>query len=251
MHPALNQTARALRDLLFPPVCLNCGGLCESGSEGVGEGALQHICARCAPLVVAVRAPHCETCGHPFFGVVEGERMCPHCEGLRPRFGRAKTVTLFKGPARELVLTLKYRRGTFVLDDLATLIRANREVTAFLAGAVLVPVPLHPRKQRERGYNQSQHLAEVFAREAGRGARVAELLERVEDGESQTTFDRQTRRQRMKNAFAARKCACITPEQRYILVDDVFTTGSTLNACARALRRAGALTIDVVTFAHG
>src|SRR5690606_4477861 len=91
MHPALNQTARALRDLLFPPVCLNCGGLCESGSEGVGEGALQHICARCAPLVVAVRAPHCETCGHPFFGVVEGERMCPHCEGLRPRFGRAKT----------------------------------------------------------------------------------------------------------------------------------------------------------------
>jgi len=82
-----------LRDLMFPPVCLQCGGLCE-GSE------LRHVCARCSPLIVRVREPACLTCGHPFFGEVEGERLCPHCEGLSPAYARAKTVTLFKGPAR-------------------------------------------------------------------------------------------------------------------------------------------------------
>jgi predicted amidophosphoribosyltransferase len=77
------------------------------------------------------------------------------------------------------------------------------------------------------------------------------LLVRIEDTDSQTTFDRKTRRERIKNAFALAPSAALTPGQRYLLVDDVFTTGSTLNACARVLRRAGAVRIDVVTFGHG
>lgn len=245
MSPVIAETLRGLRDLVFPPVCLECGGLCEA------EGVLRHVCGRCEPLIVRVRAPHCQTCGHPFFGAVEGERMCPHCEGLHPAFGRAKTVTLFKGPARELVLALKYGRGTFALADMATLAAASAEMMDFVRDAVLVPVPLHPRKLRERGYNQSQLLATAFAAAAGGRTRVAELLCRPHDSESQTAFDRAARRRRMKNAFAARKGAAITAQHRYILVDDVFTTGSTLNACAHALRRAGGVNLDVVTFAHG
>lgn len=235
----------SLRDLVFPPVCLGCGGLVEEDS------GLRHICASCEPLVTRVRTPHCETCGHPFFGEVEGERICPHCEGLRPVYGHAKTVTLFKGAARELVLALKYRAGLFALEDMGRLAAANPEIRAFVQGAVLVPVPLHPRKLRERGYNQSRLWAEQIARLATPALEVAELLERVQDSESQTAYDRRTRRARMKNAFAGRVGAAITAESRYILVDDVFTTGSTLNACAHALRRVGAVTIDVLTFAHG
>jgi len=234
-----------LRDLMFPPVCLQCGGLCE-GSE------LRHVCARCSPLIVRVREPACLTCGHPFFGEVEGERLCPHCEGLSPAYARAKTVTLFKGPARELVIALKYHRGLYVLADLQVLMAASAEVRTFLQGATLVPVPLHPRKERERGYNQSRLVAEAFAGASGdESVEVVDLLERVVDSESQTTFDRRTRRQRMKNAFSVRRGAAITPKKRYVLVDDVFTTGSTLNACAHALRRAGSLNLDVITFGHG
>jgi ComF family protein len=182
---------------------------------------------------------------------VDGERICPHCEGLRPVYRRAKTVTLFKGPARELILTLKYRRGLYALEDIRALVQSNAEVMAHVRDAVLVPVPLHRRKLRERGYNQSLMLAELFSELTGGASPVAEVLERVQDGESQTAYDRRSRQRRMKNAFAARNGAAITPDQRYVLVDDVFTTGSTLNACAVALRRAGALTLDVVTFAHG
>ncbi len=85
---------------------------------------------------------------------------------------------------------------------------------------------------------------------AGR-ARVGELLRRAVDTESQTHYDRATRQKNLKNAFALASRASINPAQRYLLVDDVFTTGSTLNACAAVLRRAGVLNLDVVTFGHG
>jgi len=235
---------QALGDLVFPPICLHCGGLCE-GSP------LRHLCARCWRLITVVREPHCRTCGHPFFGEVEGERMCPHCVGLHPAFREGRTVTLFQGPARALVIALKYHHGLHVAGDLEVLIRANDHVTSFLRGAVLIPVPLHPRKERERGYNQSAILAEVLAKSVDGCATVAPLLRRVVDTASQTTYDREARRTNLKNAFALAEGVAITPGQHYLLVDDVFTTGSTLNSCARELRRAGGLNLDVVTFGHG
>jgi len=112
-----------------------------------------------------------------------------------------------------------------------------------------VPVPLHARKARERGFNQSLLLAQALARVGG--GRVEEVLRRDVDTRSQTEFDRKTRQANLKNAFALVPGARLTPDQKYVLVDDVFTTGSTLNSCARILRRAGALNLDVVTFAHG
>jgi ComF family protein len=240
MQPALH----VLRDLVFPPVCLHCGGLCE-------DSTLAHVCRRCDPLLIRVQPPHCQTCGHPFFGVVEGERMCPHCLELKPAYGEARTFVLLKGPARDLILALKYHRGLHVLADLERVFRENRAVGDFIRGAVLVPVPLHPRKERKRGYNQSQLLAETLVRAVDGQAEVRHLLRRVVDTPSQTGFDREARRARMKNAFAPAPGAAITAGPHYILVDDVFTTGSTLNACAHALRGAGALNLDVVTFGHG
>jgi len=118
-------------------------------------------------------------------------------------------------------------------------------------GATLVPVPLHPRKARERGYNQALLLATTLAEVAGGGTRVEPLLRRVIDTPTQTAFDRRTRMANLKNAFALASGAFLSPDLHYILVDDVFTTGSTLNSCARTLRRAGALRLDVVTFGHG
>jgi ComF family protein len=236
---------RGLRDVFFPPSCLHCGDVVASA------GPLRHICAACAPLIQAVEAPACPCCGHPFYGEASGERLCVHCEGLHPEFGEGRTAVLFKGPARALVHELKYRGGLFALEDMATLFAANPYAAEFVRGAVLVPVPLHPRKRRERGYNQALELARALVARLGAGTGVVELLRRVGDTQTQTNLDRAERRENLKNAFALVPGADINPSVRYVLLDDVFTTGSTLNACAAVLRRAGGLKVDVCTFGHG
>ena len=161
--------------------------------------------------------------------------------------GMIKRIAL----ARALVLEIKYHRGRPVLDDMAEIFRRIPRWGAAVRGATLVPVPLHPRKARARGYNQAELLAEAIAQVAGGGTKVALLLGRRTDTESQTAFDRRTRMANLKNAFALAKGATLNPAHHYILVDDVFTTGSTLNNCACVLQRAGVLTIDVITFCHG
>jgi ComF family protein len=177
--------------------------------------------------------------------------MCVKCEGLEPAFRQGRTAVLFKGPARSLVIELKYHRGLHVLADMAEIFRRSTQLIDQVRGAILVPVPLHARKERERGFNQAALLAKALAFAAGKETRVERLLQRAVDTPTQTAFDRRTRMANLKNAFALVRTPAINPALHYILVDDVFTTGSTLNSCARALRRAGALRLDVVTFGHG
>lgn len=238
------KVGRALRDVFFPPSCLHCGDVVE-------DSRLRHVCAACEPLIVRVEAPACPCCGHPFFGEASGERLCEHCEGLRPEFGEGRTTVLFKGPARALVHTLKYRNGLHVLEDMATLVAESPRAAEFVRDAVLVPVPLHARKERERGFNQTRELAREIAKRCGGVTRCEELLVRVLDTQTQTNLDREQRRANLKNAFALAPGCIINPELRYVLIDDVFTTGSTLNACAAVLRGGGALNVDVCTFGHG
>jgi ComF family protein len=239
-----HRLGRALRDVFFPPSCLHCGDMVE-GSP------LRYVCAACEPLIARVGAPCCPCCGHPFFGEASGERLCLHCEGLRPEFGEGRTAVLFRGPARALVHELKYRHGLFAIEDIVAVIAGNAHTADFLRGALLVPVPLHARKERERGYNQARELAGALARALGGGTRTEELLRRTADTQTQTNLDRAQRRANLKNAFALAPGVVITTDLRHVLIDDVFTTGSTLNACAAVLRRAGCLKVDVCTFGHG
>ena len=235
---------RAFVDLAFPPGCVSCGKLVE-------DSGYRHLCGACGPKIEFVEEPACVTCGHPFYGEVEGERMCPHCEGMRPEYREGRTAVLFKGPARSLVHELKYHHGLHVMEDIERVFRRSARVMALIDNATLIPVPLHARKKRERGYNQSELLAAALVRASDGRSQIEPLLRRVVDTVSQTAFDRKTRRANLKNAFALTPGSLITPGHHYILVDDVFTTGSTLNSCAGVLRRAGCLNLDVVTFGHG
>jgi len=234
-----------LAEALFPRVCVDCRGPVEDDTP------FRHLCGACERGFPWIRRPACGVCGHPFFGVVEGERTCPHCARLDPCFGAGASAVLLRGAARALVIELKYHGGRQVLEDMASVLRASWHVIDHVRDATLVPVPLHPRKQRERGFNQSHLIATVLAREAGGATCVRSLLRRTVDTVTQTAFDRERRRENLKNAFALVSGATIVPRTRYVLVDDVFTTGSTLNSCAVALRDAGALKLDVVTFGHG
>ena len=259
MKPSSLDLWRGVSDIIFPPTCVHCREMVEStdpnqsGSErdGSAKTGFSHLCTRCVAQLEFVRSPHCTTCGHPFYGIVEGERRCVKCDGLDPAFRQGRTAVLFKGPARSLVIELKYHRGLHVLADMTEIFRRSTQLMADVRGANLVPVPLHARKARERGYNQALLLATALAEAAEQGTVVQPLLKRVIDTQTQTAFDRRTRMANLKNAFALARGASINPALHYILVDDVFTTGSTLNSCARALRRAGALSLDVVTFGHG
>lgn len=244
MKAVIAGLGRRLGDVFFPRVCAACADL------AVADG-FKHLCAKCAAQIDYVAEPACSVCGHPFYGELAGERMCPHCEGLAPAFREGRTCVLFKGPARALVHELKYHHGLHVLSDLEEVIRHSPRALELVRGAVLVPVPLHSRKERERGYNQTLLLARCFARAAGGTTRVESLLRRVIDTASQTAFDRQTRRNNLKNAFALVCGVSINAAQHYVLVDDVFTTGSTLNSCASVLRCAGCVNLDIVTFGHG
>lgn len=181
--------AAGLGEVVFPPVCVGCGGLVAGGTPG-----FRYVCGRCAKQIEYVSPPHCTTCGHPFYGEVEGERMCPHCEGLAPAYREGRTAVLLKGPGRALVHELKYHHGLHVLADMAEVLRRSPRVLELARDAVLVPVPLHPRKERERGYNQSLLLANVLATAAGSGTRVELLLRRAADTVSQTHHDRRARR---------------------------------------------------------
>lgn len=232
-----------LFETAFPSQCAGCG-------EAVVNSRFAGVCRSCEPRLLLIDEPKCLTCGFPFFGDSESRTHCMHCEHLQPAFGQGWSVALFRGPLRGLVYALKYEGGLWALRDIRELVRSAPGLPEFVGEAALVPVPLHPRKQRERGYNQSELIARELLAVLPQ-CRVEALLVRSLDTVSQTRFDRKQRIRNLKNAFSLRQKRAIDPAQRYIIVDDVFTTGSTVNACAAALRRAGARSIDVLTLGHG
>jgi len=246
---------RALVDLFFPRSCVHCRRSVDN------ESPLRHLCSRCAAKVTTIQPPRCTTCGYPFYGAVDDSlnmRLCPHCEGLNPAFDEGRTCVLLRGPARSLVHSLKYHNGLYVIEDIKKLFAGSPCLAQWLSAAVLVPVPLHPRRQRKRGYNQAALLAQALSKLAPEAAaidttrpQVKLLLRRVKHTQSQTRYDKQTRLKNLKDAFALEKHAQISHTARYVIIDDVFTTGATLNSCAKVLRRAGAQHIDVVAFGHG
>jgi ComF family protein len=146
------------------------------------------------------------------------------------------------------VHVLKYEGGSWLLNEIACLLAENPDWQAYFAGAVLVPIPLHPRKLRSRGYNQSLVIAHAIHRFCP-DTRIVEALARTRMTPSQTFLSREKRLKNMKGAFACLKG--VGQLEKVILVDDVLTTGATLNASALALRGINVQDISAFTLAHG
>lgn len=230
-------------DTIFPSRCASCGEIAD-------DSLYPNLCGDCGRRIKLVDDPKCTTCGYPFFGETESHSACPHCENLNAVFQRGWTISLFQGPLRDLIYSLKYEKGLWALRDLAELVKKAPGLKDFLQDSDLVPVPLHSRKLRERGYNQSLLIAQEISKSLGL-PKPQSLLARVVDTPSQTQFNRRERSRNLRNAFSLIPKSAIEPGRRYVLVDDVFTTGSTLNACAGALIKGGAKNIDVLTIGHG
>ena len=240
----MHHLLKATLDLVLPRNCVHCG-------DAVERSPCEFVCAPCANEIQPCLPPACKTCGYPFFGAVVGPRVCPHCADLEPVFDQGKALFIAKAAGLSLVHHLKYQHGFYVLKDLQQIVTTTRHYCDYIQDAILVPVPLHPIKLRERGFNQSEKIAQMLVEASDGSSRVEHLLIRRVYTQTQTRLNHAQRHQNVKNAFALAPDTVLIPDKQYILVDDVFTTGSTLNACARVLRAAGATHLNVVTIGHG
>ncbi len=230
-------------DLVFPRSCEHCGGLVEDDS------VWSYLCGECVRRLDWIHPPWCGICGHPFPGIGWGQR-CDRCEELDAVFEAGRCCFLHREVGATLVRALKYQGARYLRRDLQCTVARVPDLVDFVRGAILVPVPLHPARERERGFNQSAELARAWS-EVLPVAGAENVLERIAWTHSQTRLSRAERQQNIRGAFALRGQAGIRADLTYIVVDDVFTTGSTLNECCRILRRAGVKSLRVLTLAHG
>ena len=234
---------RAGLALLYPELCQ----LCHVSRATVGEG---FVCATCQQQVRPVVPPFCHRCGLPFDGDVTTEFVCANCQDLTFDFVSARAAVVAQGVAREAILRYKYQRQLWFEPFLADLlIHAAKPVLMPKDWDFIVPVPLHPQKEREREFNQAQRLARRLSLAAGIPL-ADKLLKRISATTTQTHLTRAARATNMRNAFAVRPGSAVG-HRRLVLVDDVFTTGATTSDCARALTGAGAAQVCVWTVARG
>jgi len=228
-----------LRGLAFPEVCQVCGESWAGAADGFA-------CRKCRSQVFKTSPPWCEQCGLPFDGTTEESITCKNCHETGWQFTRARSMMSARGLVRDVIHRYKYNRHEFFECLMIQWLLECECLFSDLPQCV-VPVPLHPVKERDRGFNQAERLATSVAKlmnipiETGR-------LQRVKYTETQTNLSRKERMANMHGAFEASKQMSFA---RVLLVDDVMTTGATASACAAALRRVGVQNVDVLTLARG
>jgi ComF family protein len=256
--------AVALRDLLFPTKCRSCGVLFRPpdkdtfGNEtDFGDAMAPFLCPECREGFLPARSPLCPVCGEIFVSRQGTDHLCGACMASPRKFRKARAVGVYERGLLKAVHCLKYRGRVELADPLGKLLLAG-----FLGGwkpddiDLVIPVPLHDGRMRSRGFNQSSLLLRGWpdhfhsAGHDGNRLRIApQLLRRSKPTVSQTGLGRRERRRNLRGAFAVTAPGQVK-DKRVLLVDDVYTTGATADACAGVLRKAGAVRVDVLTLAR-
>ncbi len=227
---SLRQVKTAFLDLLLPLRCLGCGR----------EGDL--ICPSCRQSLPGIRLPLCQRCG----ATVSEGNLCHSCVNYSLTIDGIRSLFLFQGTARQAILQLKYRHLKAIAAPLGQLL-AEYLGSHPLKGEVIIPVPLHPKRLRERGYNQASLLAKELGKLVDLPV-VEDTVTRVRDALPQArTGSAIERRRNVQDAFV---CHQGLEGRQILLVDDVCTTGATLDACASALKAAGASYVWGLTVAR-
>jgi len=225
--------------LLYPPRCLVCRALGETG-----------LCADCLARVVPVALPSCRTCGQ---SVAPPGLACPHCRQRRPAYDRARAMGAYEGVLQTAVHHFKYRDRPQLAAPLGLLLaayaRGNAPDLNGLHFDALLPVPMHSVRCRLRGYNQSERLARVVGAELGLPLLVGALV-RIRATRPQVGLSGEARRTNLLGAFAVHKPEAVQGKT-LLLIDDVVTTGSSLYECSLALKAYGAKAVFALTLAAG
>lgn len=238
---ALRNPFRGFVSLVYPSSCAVCAETIESGRQ---------LCERCASEAPRLRAPFCARCSQPFVGAITESFICANCHDRVLHFDAAVSAYRSRGVVRKVMhdfkyggqLHLRHLLGQWLGETLADPRLSGRRFDC------IVPVPLHPARQRERGFNQAEVLARLLGRHSSLPVRP--VLQRIRYTTTQTQFDREERMENLAGAFRLRRGSNVQ-ELRVLLVDDVLTTGSTLSECAGVLKKFGAYRVDAATAARG
>ena len=224
MHPQIAGIKRIALDLLFPQWCIGCGQ----------EGSV--LCSSCRDSLPPIMPPLCPQCGKP----QPSGTLCPGCVSWQAEIDGIRSPFRFDGLMRQTIHQLKYKNLRALAAPLAKLLN-DYLATNPLPGEVLVPVPLHPRRLRERGHNQSLQLAEELSNLISLPVIDDCLIRKHHTPPQARTSSVEERRSNVTNAFT-----CVNDrlhDKQVLLIDDVSTSGATLNACAAALKAAGAISV--------
>jgi ComF family protein len=248
-----SRAAESLFAVLFPSDCRIC-------SAPLIRISRLPVCDECLDQMVPVRGKVCSMCGERVLSpyavdAAADELLCPLCHRIEPPFARAAAYGSYESGLRELIHLLKYNGvrpaanilGRMLADAISTLEPAFAD-----APVLVIPVPLHKTKRRERGFNQAELIARAalkFGSANGRLRLADDLLRRQRETQSQIGLTSHQRRENMRGAFAVNGAETLKG-QDVLLVDDVYTTGTTASECARVLRRAGAARVWVATVAR-
>ena len=230
----------AVASLLYPPVCTLCSSKTRAG---------EYLCKRCEAKTMRIVAPFCQQCSEPFEGAIATLFTCANCAHRTIYFDAAVAAYRGRGVVRQIIHEFKYGRQVHLRHLVACWLCAALDDER-LSGRqfdIIVPVPLHPTRQRERGFNQASLLAELLSVRISIPCKP--MLNRVRYTTTQTALDRAERIENLHNAFRLRKNADVRG-LHVLLIDDVLTTGSTLSECARVLKRSGAISVYAATAAR-
>ena len=232
----------ALAELLFPSLCLSCGQI-------LPERGGYPFCSDCYSGIRFITAPLCPVCGIPYAAEESPDHTCGDCLLNKRNVGAARSLGVYKSVLLDAIHAFKYG-GNLTLGERLGRLMAEHDYPSFRIRdySLILPVPLHPRRLRQRGFNQ----AVILAREISRRHDVAmdfRTLRRIVDTESQAGLKKEERRSNIMKAFSIADPERIRG-QNILLVDDVYTTGSTLGECAKTLLKGGAEAVGALTLAR-
>lgn len=232
----------ALLDLIYPPniTCILCNNYLEEKKE-------YSICCKCIKEISFITENYCQKCSKPLTS--EGEiDICRDCQKTDYYFHRGIAVVEYREGIKELMFRFKYYDATYLARDMAFMMSAAIKGEAIEVD-MLMAVPLHPQKERKRGYNQSHLLAKHISRNLEIDYQKNNLI-RVKDTRVMHNLSREQRRANLEDAFQIKDIQAIEGKN-VLLVDDIFTTGATANSCSKVLMEGGAKSVTVLTFARG
>ncbi|MFD2260533.1 ComF family protein [Chelativorans composti] len=226
--------------ILFPPTCLGCRNIVEQPGT---------LCPDCWPQVRFIERPWCEVMGTPFAHDMGEGMLSAEAIADPPPFVRARSAVLYQGVPQRMARALKFGDRTDLAPWMARwMVRAGAELIA--DADAIVPVPLHRYRFLSRRFNQSAELSRAIARQTGL-PHLPGVLVRRKATRPQVGLTAPERRANLDGVFTVpERCLPLVRDRRLILVDDVYTTGTTVKAATRVLLRAGAAAVDVLTFAR-
>ena len=232
----------AISDIIFPPQCLSCAEILNPQAKSV-------FCSSCLEKIRFISGSICPVCGMAFFNSPAENHICGNCLEARPYFTKARAVAGFETVIMDTIPKFKYGRNVVIGDGLGSFMAGfSFPDFDFAEYLLIIPVPLHIKKLRERRFNQSLLLARALGKKHKITVNFS-LLKRHKFTLTQTGFNRTEREKNIKGAFIITDKKKIAGKN-IILVDDVYTTGATVNECSKILKKGGAKNIAVLTLAR-